>query len=54
MNGTNRADMLFGVLSGDGIFSLILKGEYRWKVSENRVQKIVCGHKKQEVTGGWK
>jgi hypothetical protein len=43
--------MLFVVLSGEGISSLVLKGEYRSKVSEHRVPKIVCGHKKQEVTG---
>jgi hypothetical protein len=46
--------MLFVVLCGEGTTSLILKGEYRSKVSGHRVQKIVCGHKKQEVTGDWK
>jgi len=46
--------MLFVVLSGEGISCLILKGEYGSKVSEQRVQKIVCSHKKQEITGGWK
>jgi hypothetical protein len=35
-------------------WSLILREEYRLKVLENRVLKIIFGPQRDEVTGGWR
>jgi hypothetical protein len=42
------------VLYGCETWSLILREEYRLRVFENRVLKIIFGPKKDEVIGGWR
>jgi hypothetical protein len=35
-------------------WSLTLKEEHRFRVSENRVLRRIFGPKREEVTGGWR
>jgi hypothetical protein len=35
-------------------WSLILKEDYRLRVSENRVVRKICGYKREEEVGGWR
>jgi hypothetical protein len=42
------------VLHGCGTWSLILRGEYRMRIFENRVFRRIFGLKTNDATGGWK
>jgi hypothetical protein len=42
------------VLFGCETWSLTLREEHRLKVFENRVQREIFGHRREEVVGGWR
>jgi hypothetical protein len=41
-------------LYGCETWSLTLREEHRWRVSENRVLRRIFGPKREEVAGGWR
>jgi hypothetical protein len=49
-----RTIILLVVLYGRETWSLTLREEHRFRVSENRVLKRVFGPKREEVAGGWR
>jgi hypothetical protein len=42
------------VLYGCETWSLTLRDEHRLRVFENRMLRRIFGHKREEVTGGWR
>jgi hypothetical protein len=46
--------ILSAVLYGCATWSLILNEEHGPNVVENRVQRIILGLKRDEITGGWR
>jgi hypothetical protein len=49
----HRTIILPVVLYGYETWSLTLREEHRWRVSENRVLRRICGPKTYKETGGW-
>jgi hypothetical protein len=49
----HRIVILPVVLYGCETWSLALRAKHRWRVSENKVLRRICGPKTYEEAGGW-
>jgi hypothetical protein len=50
----NKTMLLSFVLYGCETWSYMLREEHRFRVFESRIFRKIFGHKRDEVTGGWR